>query len=215
MASTQERFLEAVKKLREAEGKREVKRKFDQTVDLIVNLKEFEVKKNSFSVFVSVPHKIKEKKIAGFFEKDSKLIDVVKKDDFGRYKEKRDIKKLIKSYDFFVANAKLMPAVATSFGRILGPVGKMPSPQMGILPSEDDKMVEGLLNKINSSVRVRVKEASLKVGVAKESLKDEEIVENAVVVYKKILESLPKGIDNVKDIKIKLTMGKPTNVGVK
>lgn len=215
MASTEERFLEAVKKLREEEAKRKEKRKFNQTIDLIVNLKEFEVKKNSFSVFVQVPHKIKEKKVAGFFEKDSKLIDAIKKDDFGRYKEKKDVKKLVKSYDFFIANAKLMPAVATSFGRILGPVGKMPSPQMGILPAEEDKIIQGLLDKINSSVRVRVKEPSLKVGVAKESLNDEEIVENAVVVYKRILENLPKGIDNIKSIKIKLTMGKPVGVGVK
>jgi len=178
-------------------------------------LKEFEVKKNSFSVFVQVPHKIKDKKVAGFFEKDSTLIDAIKKDDFGRYKEKKDIKKLVNSYDFFVANAKLMPAVATAFGRILGPVGKMPSPQMGILPNEEEKMVQGLLDKINSSVRVRVKEPSLKVGVAKESLNDDEVVENAVIVYKKILEHLPKGIDNVKNIKIKLTMGKPVLVAVK
>jgi large subunit ribosomal protein L1 len=213
--ATEDRFLKAVKEIREAESKRNAKRKFDQTVDLIVNLKEFEVKKNSFSVFVQVPHKIKDKKVAGFFEKDSTLIDAIKKDDFGRYKEKKDIKKLVNSYDFFVANAKLMPAVATAFGRILGPVGKMPSPQMGILPNEEEKMVQGLLDKINSSVRVRVKEPSLKVGVAKESLNDDEVVENAVIVYKKILEHLPKGIDNVKNIKIKLTMGKPVLVAVK
>ena len=64
MSSTEDRFLEAVKKLREEEAKRREKRKFDQTIDLIVNLKEFEVKKNSLSVFVQVPHRIKEKRVA-------------------------------------------------------------------------------------------------------------------------------------------------------
>jgi large subunit ribosomal protein L1 len=213
--ATEDRFLKAVKELREAESKRSEKRKFDQTVDLIVNLKEFEVKKHGFNAFVQVPHKLKEKKIAGFFEKDSEIIDAIKKDDFGRYKEKKDVKKLIKSYDFFIANAKLMPAVATSFGRILGPVGKMPSPQMGIVPTEEEKMIRPLLNKINSSVRIRVKEPSLKIGVAKESLTDDEVVENAVVVYKKILESLPKGIDNVRNVKLKFTMGKPVAIEIK
>tara|TARA_Y100000310_G_scaffold311028_1_gene356906 strand:+ start:16 stop:651 length:636 start_codon:yes stop_codon:yes gene_type:complete len=210
--ASETKFLEAVKKLRE-EGKKE--RKFDQTVDIIVNLKDFDVRKNSFNVFASVPNKVKDKKIAGFFEKDSKLVDAIKKDDFVKYKEKKDAKKLIKSYDFFIANAKLMPAVATSFGRILGPVGKMPSPQLGILPNEEEAMVKGIVDRVNKSVRVIVKQPSIKVGVAKISLDDDQIVGNLVAVYGKIVESLPKGIDNVRNVKIKLTMGKPVNVELK
>ena len=206
------KFLEAVKKLRESDGK---ERKFDQTVDIIVNLKEFDVRKNSFNVFASVPNKIKDKKIGGFFEKDSQIVKSIKKDDFVKYKEKKDIKKLVKSYDFFIANAKLMPAVATSFGRILGPAGKMPSPQLGILPNEDENVVKGIVDRVNKSVRIMVKQPSIKVGVAKISLDEDKIVENLVAVYSKIVESLPKGIDNVKNVKIKLTMGKPTNVGLK
>ena len=210
--ASETKFLEAVKKLRE-ESKKE--RKFDQTVDIIVNLKDFDVRKNSFNVFASVPNKVKDKKIAGFFEKDSKLVDAIKKDDFVKYKEKKDAKKLIKSYDFFIANAKLMPAVATSFGRILGPVGKMPSPQLGILPNEEEAMVKGIVDRVNKSVRVIVKQPSIKVGVAKISLDDDQIVGNLVAVYGKIVESLPKGIDNVRNVKIKLTMGKPVNVELK
>ena len=118
-------FLEAVKKLRDEESKKGKERKFDQTIDLIVNLKEFDVRKQAFNVFAEIPHKFKERKIAGFFEKDSEAVSVIKKDDFGKYKEKKDIKKLIRSYDNFIANAKLMPSVATSFGRVLGPAGKM------------------------------------------------------------------------------------------
>ncbi len=215
MAEIESNFLEAVKKIKEAEGKRNKKVNFDQTIDLIVNLKEFDVRKNSFNLVVQVPHKIKDKKVAGFFEKDNKLIDVVKKDDFGKYKEKKDIKKLIKNYDFFVANAKLMPAVATSFGRVLGPVGKMPSPQLGIISNEDDDAIKAVIDKINSSVKIIVKEPSIKVGVAKESLDNEEIVDNVVTVYKRILETLPKERDNIRNIKIKLTMGKPVDVELK
>lgn len=209
----EDKFLEAVKKLRELGKDKE--RKFDQTVDLIVNLKEFDVRKEAFSIFVQVPNKVKDKKIAGFFENDSKLIDVIKRDDFGKYKEKKDIKKLVKSYDFFIANAKLMPSVATAFGRVLGPVNKMPNPQLGILPSEDENVVKGLIDKINLNVRVKVKEPSIKVGVAKVSLDDDKIVENILVVYNKILETLPKKFDNVRNVKIKLTMGKPVDVEVK
>jgi large subunit ribosomal protein L1 len=209
---TETNFLVAVKKLRE-ENKKE--RKFDQTVDIIVNLKEFDVRKNSFNVFASVPHKVKDKKIAGFFEKDSQIVKSIKKDDFIKYKEKKDAKKLIKNYDFFIANAKLMPAVATSFGRILGPVGKMPSPQLGILPNEEEATVKGIVERVNKSVRIIVKQPSIKVGVAKISLEDDKIVDNLVAVYGRIIESLPKGIDNVRNIKIKLTMSKPVGVELK
>ncbi len=205
------KFLEAVKKLRE-ENKKE--RKFDQTVDIIVNLKEFDVRKQAFNVFASVPNKIKDKKIAGFFEKDSKIVDSIKKDDFVKYKEKKDAKKLIKNYDFFIANAKLMPAVATSFGRVLGPVGKMPSPQLGIVISEEDKMVEAVVNKINSTVRIRVKEPSIKVAIGKQSMDNEKIMQNAVAVYHKVLETLPRKKDNVRNVKIKLTMDTPEKVKI-
>lgn len=208
--SEQENFLKAIEKIKTSEKKVN----FNQTVDLIINLKEFDVRKNAFNLFIQVPNKIKDKKIAGFFEKKSSLIDTITKAEFVKFKEKKDIKKLIKKYDFFISNAKLMPAVATSFGRILGPAGKMPSPQLGILPSEDEKMIKAIINKINLSVRIIVKEPSIKVGIAKQSLTNEQIMQNAVSVYHKILESLPRGKDNVRNVKIKLTMDKPVLVEI-
>ena len=210
-----DRFLEAVKKLREAESSRNKKVNFDQTIDLIVNLKEFDVRKEAFNIFIQVPYKIKDTKVVGFFEKNNNLNEIIKKDDFGRYKEKKDIKKLVRDYDFFISNAKLMPAVATAFGRVLGPVGKMPSPQLGIVSSEDENVVKEVLDKINTNIRIRVKESSIKVGVAKASLDDDKIVENVIAVYEKILETLPRKIDNVKNIKIKFTMGKPVDVSLR
>ena len=204
----EERFLKAIKKLRETEKKVN----FDQTVDLIINLKNFDVRKNAFNLFVQVPNKIKEKKVAGFLEKKSPLLDTIRKEDFVKYKEKKDIKKLIKKYDFFIANVKLMPAVATSFGRILGPVGKMPSPQLGILISEKEDEIKPILNKINTTVRVRVKEPSIKLGVGKESLTDEQILQNILLVYNKILENLTKGQENIRNILIKFSMDKPIKI---
>jgi len=212
--SEEEKFLKAVKKLREIENKKVKKRNFDQTLDLIINLKDFDVRKQAFNLFIQLPNKIKDKKVAGFFEKDSKLIDVIKKDDFGKYKEKKDIKRLIKKYDSFIANAKLMPTIATSFGRSLGPAGKMPSPQLGILPNEDEKIIPAILEKINSNVKVMVKEPSIKIGVGKESLSDKAVVENVLTVYNKILENLPRKKDNIKNIKIKFTMSEVVKVEV-
>jgi large subunit ribosomal protein L1 len=204
----EENFLKAIEQLR----KTDKKRNFDQTIDLIVNLKNFNVKKDSFTAFVQVPNKVKEKKVAGFFEKKSDAIDTITKEEFPGFKEKKDLKKLVKDYDFFIANAKLMPAVATNFGRVLGPAGKMPSPQLGIVPVESTEAIKAVLGKINSSVRIRVKEPSVKVGIGKQSLTDEQILKNAVVIYRKIVEGLPKKEEHVKSILIKLCMDKPIKV---
>ena len=113
----EEKFLKAIQQLR----KTEKKRNFDQTIDLIINLKNFDIRKNALNLFVQVPNKVKDKRIAGFFEKKSDVVDTIKQDDFIKFKEKKDFKKLIKDYDFFIANAKMMPAIATTFGRTLGP----------------------------------------------------------------------------------------------
>jgi len=199
--------FENLKKLRETTKKRN----FDQTLDLIINLKNFDLKRDGFNIFIELPNKIKDKKIAGFFEKDLKYVDTIKKDDFVKYKEKKDIKKLVKKYDFFIADIKLMPLVATTFGRILGPLGKMPSPQLGIIKNDEEDIKE-IIKKINHSVRIRTKEPSIKVGVGKESMKDEEIVKNILSVLNAIIEKLPKKKENIKNVQIKFSMGKPITI---
>jgi len=208
MAINEQKFLDAIKKLRETDKKI----KFDQTVDLLINLKGFDVRREAFNLFIPVPYKIKDKKVAGFLEKDSKIIDSIKKESFDKYKDRVHLRKLLKEYDFFIANAKLMPAVATSFGRYLGPAGKMPSPQLGIVPIENDESIQKLMDKVNSTVKVRVKEPSIKLPIAKESMKDEEIMQNALTVYNKILEHLPRKHDNIRNIMIKFSMDKPVKL---
>jgi len=199
------KILEALKKLREETKKRN----FSQSIDLIINLKNFDVKKESINLFLELPHKVKDKKIAAFLEKKSGVVDTITKQEFDKYKDKKKIKKLVKSYDFFISSASLMPAVASTFGRYLGPEGKMPSPQLGILRQENDEEIKKTIEKFEKVVRVKSKEPSLKFSIGKENMKDEEIAENISVAYNSIIKVLPKKKENVKSIMIKLTMGKP------
>ncbi len=190
-------------------------RKFDQTVDLIINLQKFDIKKEQVNLFISVPHKIKDKKICGFLEIKSNVVDTITRSEFKKYSDKKEIKKLANEYDFFIAQASLMPIVATTFGRALGPTGKMPSPQMGIMVNADDKTINDLKTRINNSVKIKTKEASIKVSVGKQSMKDEDIVENAVTIYNAILKTLAKGKENIKNLEIKFTMTKPQKIKLK
>jgi len=125
------------------------------------------------------------------------------------------LKKLVRKYDFFIAQASLMPKVATTFGRVLGPTGKMPSPQLGIMMNVDDKMITELKKKINNSVKIRTKESSIKIPIGKYSMKDEELIENIVTIYNKVLGELPREKENIKNVELKFTMTKPEKIQIR
>jgi len=205
---TKEDFLKAVEEIR----KQDVKVKFTQTVDLIVNLKDFDLKKSSLNLVLPIPHKFEDKKIAGFLEKKSTLLDTITKAEFDDFKDKKKMKKLVRSYDLFIASAKLMPSIATSFGRALGPAGKMPSPQLGVIMQENDNSIKDIMARINLTIKVKAKEPSVKLAIGKENNKDSDIAENALFVYNEILKALPRGKDNLKSVLIKFTMTKPAKV---
>lgn len=198
-----------------AELRKEKERKFDQTVDLIINLQKFDVKKNALNIFVNLPHKVKEKKICAFLETKNKNVETITPEEFKKFSTKDGLKNLVKKYDFFIANAKLMPKIATSFGRVLGPAGKMPSPQLGIMIDVNEKEIEVLKEKINNSTRIRTKESSIKLPVGKQSMKDEDIIENVMNVYNNILKNLSKEKENIKNIEIKFTMTKPQKIKIR
>ena len=123
------------------------KKKFNQTVDLIINLQKFDIKKETVNIFVPVPHKIKDKRVCAFLESKNPAVDTITKFEFKKYENKKEAKKLAKNYDFFIAEASLMPSVATTFGKVLGPSGKMPSPQIGVLMNTDEKTIKEVMNK--------------------------------------------------------------------
>ncbi len=208
---------EIEKKLKDAlsELKKDKERKFNQTVDLIVNLKKFDVRKDSFNLFINLPHKIKDKKVCAFLVSKSDLVDSVTEQEFNKYSDKKELKKLAKKYDFFMSQASLMQKVATSFGRVLGPTGKMPSPQLGIMHEVNENSIKELKEKINHTIKTKIKEASIKISIGKQDMEDKDLLENVMAVYNHLLHKLPRGKDNIKNIEIKFTMSKPKKIYLK
>ena len=105
-----------------------------------------------------------------------------------------------------------MPSVAATFGRALGPSGKMPSPQLGVVMDESASSIKHLLDRIAKSVKIRVKEPSIKVAIGSEKMSDAQLEENVVAVFNAIVNALPSKKENVKKVMVKLTMGAPTKV---
>ncbi len=205
-----EKILEAIRTLRS--GK---KREFSQSFELIINLKGIDIKKESIDFFVTLPHKSKDKRICAFFEKpipeaEKFFSEIIFKDKLTGF-DKKEAKKIAQRYDFFVSQAPLMASVASSFGRILGPRGKMPSPQLGsIITKIDEKALRELVEKLQRTVKLKAKgELALKAAIGDESMPDEQIADNTLAVYDAAVAHLPKGQENIKSFLIKTTMRKP------
>jgi large subunit ribosomal protein L1 len=203
-------LLEAIKKARENSKKRN----FVQTFDLIVNLRGIDTRKpeNRINEIVELPYGIgREIKIVVFSDEIKGLegVEIVNSKEIEEIaKNKRLAKKLAKNTDFFVADPKLMSIVAKNLGRFLAPRGKTPKPILGDIK----KMIESL----KKSVRIRIKDAPvIQCPVGVETMKDEEVEANVTKILRFLEERLPKGKANIKNIIIKLTMGKPVKVEVK
>jgi len=210
--------LESIKKLREISPKR----KFDQTLDISVNLSKLDIKNpdQKIDLFVQLPHKLsKEPKVCALIGKElstkAKTFDkLIMQEDFSNYsKDKKELKKLAREYDYFVAQANLMAEIGTYFGKALAPLGKMPNPKAGcIVPSTAD--LDPLAKKLKTTVRLITKEQLVVKAVAgTESMKDEELADNILAVYNALIHKLPQGEKvNMKSFLIKFTMSSSVQI---
>lgn len=202
-----------------AEIKAQPKRKFTQSYDLIINLKNLELKLNPVDLFVTLPYpKGKEVKIAAFVDQElveqaNKFCDLtIKESEFIKYNEKKTAKKLGEQYDYFIAQASLMPKIAANFGRVLGVKGKMPNPKLGcVIPPNAN--VEALVKKLRHTVRLQAKKGlNLQGIIGKENQPEENIIENILTAYTAVVKHLPNEFQNIKNVSLKLTMGKPVKI---
>ncbi len=212
-------ILDVLKKIKESSNKR----KFKQSVDFIIGFKSLDLKKpdNQLDLFITLHHP-KGKKVKVCALVGPELIDQAKKecdmaiavDDFGKY-GKKEVKKLSKDYDFFIAQANIMPKVAASFGRILGPKGKMPNPKAGCIVTPGAN-IKALCDKLQKTIHVSVKKDPLfQCLVGLEDSNEEEVADNIMDVYNSILSHLPSNEHNIKRMYLKLTMGPSVRFGGK
>lgn len=209
-----EKILTAIEQLRQ-----QPKRKFTQSYDIIINLKNVVVKQTPLDLFITIPHfKGKKAKIAAFVdqqlaEQAQKHCDLVIKDtEFSKYADKKTAKKLAEGYDYFIAQVNIMPKVATAFGKFLGARGKMPNPKIGCVVPPNANL-ELLSKKLQQTIHLEAKKATnLQCIVGKEDQSAEEVAENILTIYNTVLKQVPNEEQNIKDVLLKLTMGKPVKV---
>ncbi|MFC1753569.1 50S ribosomal protein L1 [Thermoproteota archaeon] len=207
----------ALKQLKESSKKRN----FAQSVDLIINLKDLNLKvpEQQVDQFVALHYPVgKAIKICGLVgpelrEDAEKAFDkMITATEFDQFKDKKAIKKLAEEYDYFVAQANIMGKVAGAFGKVLGPKNKMPNPKAGcVVPPKTNLAV--LSERLHKTVRAVAKaQPCIKVIVGNENQDEKEVIDNIMTIYNSVSHRLPKEEHNIKSVLLKLTMSKPVKI---
>ncbi len=211
---------ENVKKSLEEALAKSPQRKFKESVELAINLKDVDLSnpKNRINEEIILPNGRGKKISVGLIsgnEMAMKAKDVADKiisaDELDKFQDdKKSAKKIVNSIDFFIAETALMPRVGKILGGVMGPRGKVPRP---LPPSADPVPV---INNLRRTVRARSKEKPvIHVPIGTREMEPDKLVQNAMEVLKRVTSKLEKGEDNIRAIYIKTTMGPAVKVEVK
>lgn len=207
----EQKILEAIK------AARNVKRNFKQSFDLFINLKDIDMKRpeSKIKTEVALPHgRGKDVKVcviadslipqARRLESDSVLL--IRKDELDDYgKSKKTVKKIARECEAFLAEASLMQLVGKNMGQVLAPRNKMPKP---LPPTTAD--LKPVIEKAKNTIKIMTKDSpTIHCFVGTEDMKDEAVAENIEAVLRAVESALPKGTEQIKNVYVKLTMGKP------
>ncbi len=206
---TEAQLAEVVTKAKEETKKT----KFKQSIELIINFKDIDVKKGfAINEVVQLPKTNSPATVCviatGDMSQKAKAANadsVIGNEELEKFEaNKRESRKFINKYDFFLADTKIMPTVGKALGQLLGPRGKMPTPVPFNAP------IDAFLARFRTSIKVRTR-ASLSISckIGDETMEDADLAVNAATVLSAIEKKLPNGEKNIKKVMIKTTMGKP------
>ncbi len=193
-------------------------KKFQQSFELIMKLKDIDVKKLDLNIneVVFLPNKLSDQaKVCVFATGDivvraekagaDRVIEAGELDRLAS--EKSNAKKLARQYQFFLADTSLMPKIGRVLGPFLGPKGRMPTPVPPNAP------LENMLGRYRTAVRIKSRGSfSIAGKIGDESLDDSKLAENVLAVVSQLEKKLPNGEKNIESLMIKKTMGKPTKL---
>ena len=202
-------YVEAIKQAKESDKEH----KFTHAIEMIAVFRDIDVKKGfALNEVVQLPNKMNKPAqvciIAsgdmGTKAKKTNADRVMNGEEITKIgSNKRESRKFINKYDFFLADTKLMPIIGKVLGQLLGPRGKMPTP----IPF--NASIESFLERFRDSIKIRTKGSlSLSCKIGDETMDDDALASNANTIISSIEKKLPNGSKNIKKIMFKTTMGK-------
>ena len=207
-------LLDAMKQAKEQSGKK----KFVQTVDFILDIKEIDMKapEGKITEVVELPHgSSKPNKICfiasgelALKAKRANADNVIERADLDALAgKKKELRKIASDYDVFVSEPSLMQMVGRTLGPVLGPRGKMPIP---VPPNAD---VEALIAKHRKTIVVRMRnQPIIQTTIGTENQSDEELADNILAVLRVLEGKLKRGLKNVDVAFLKTSMGTPVKI---
>ncbi|MFW9899265.1 MAG: hypothetical protein ACFFDO_08405 [Candidatus Thorarchaeota archaeon] len=209
------------------EGFKDKVRKFDETIDLIINIKDINLNdpKQRIDKELILPNDVitdDKPRVCVIASDDILLeaknlgVDTLNADGLATLdrEEKKYKKKFVKKYDFFIVEDKNMRDVARFLARFLGPTGKMPKPfpsGYGIISSVSD--LKTAIERYKKIIRIIVKKHPvLQVRIGKKSMEMDKILENMKAVVDYVADQMPHKYNNFRSMFIKTTMGKPIKI---
>ncbi len=209
-------ILQSVK---EAKNKTE-KKKFVQSIELVINLREIDMKKPESKIqeLIELPYAIGKPikvcviasgELASKAKKAGADLVIERPDLESLAGDKKRQKSLVNDYDSFIAEAPLMPVVGRVLGSVLGPKGRMPTP---VAPTAN---IADILKKQRKTVMVRLRgQPVLQCRIGTEDMPDEQIAENVQTVIRRLEPKLKRGLKNIRSMIIKTAMGTPIEIKV-
>jgi len=216
MSVDTKRIIEAIKQIRQQPQKRE----FNQSIELIINLRDIDMKKPEAKIQenVELPHAPGKKarvcviatgELALKARKAGTQLVLSEEDLEALATDKKRQKQLANNCDTFFAEARLMPLVGKTLGSILGPRNKMPKP----LPPTAD--ITAQIARWGKTINVRLRgQPVLQCAVGTEDMEDEKIAENIMAVLRRLEGRLKRGMKNIRAIHLKATMGSPVKISL-
>ena len=191
-------------------------RKFKESVDLQVNLKNYDVQKDKrFSGSMKLPNVCRPRMTVCLIC-DLRDEDIAKKAGFPTQnqdelkklnKNKKLVKKMCNQYDAFLCSESIIKNVPRLVGPHMNRAGKFPT-VIGLNEGIADKV-----NEIQSTVKFQLKKVlCLGTCVGHVDMTEDQIRQNTVMAVNFLVSLLKKNWQNLKSAYIKTTMGKPQRI---
>merc|ERR1712216_338068 len=197
-------------------GAAEKKRKFTETIELQIVLKNYDTQKDKrFAGSIKLPNiprprmtccvlgdakHVEQAKAAGIPCMDVEALKALNKD-------KKKVKKLAQQYSFFLASGTIMKQIPRLLGPTMHKLGKFPT-----LLEKTDDMVDKI-NGIKSTVKFQLKKVlTLGVACAHVGMTEQQIYANIQITVNFLVSLLKKNWQNIKTLHVKSTMGPSTRI---
>lgn len=186
------------------------KKKFVQSVEVLIRFDPNRTKQQSFNDLIYVPHQIQNPSrimviAGGEMALEAKKINaqMLSAEELDRLAtNKREAKKMARRIYAFVAESSMMPKVGKNLGPILAPRGKMPVAVPG------PQALTSIYSRVLASTRIRGKnQLGVQAKVGKGGMDAKSIAENTKAVIDYLEKKLPP--KSISRIGFKLTMSHP------